>query len=115
MNNKVLYCKVSTIEQKTDRQRVNEKTYNVVVEDKCSGSIPFFESDGGKKIKKLINKGTKFSLSVLSIDRLSRDLRNIKNIIYFFTENKIAIHFISQGLLTLDDEGKENAISKMIL
>ena len=115
MNIKVLYCRVSTIEQKTDRQRVDAKSYDLVVEDKCSGSIPFFEREGGKEIKKLIDKGSNISLSVLSIDRLGRDLRDIINTIHFFTENKIAIYFISQGLLTLDDAGKENAISKMMI
>ena len=115
MNIKVLYCRVSTIEQKTDRQRVDAKSYDLIVEDKCSGSIPFFEREGGKEIKKLIDKGSSISLSVLSIDRLGRDLRDIINTIHFFTENKIAIHFISQGLLTLDDAGKENAISKMMI
>ena len=112
---KVLYCRVSTIEQKTDRQRVDAKSYDLVIEDKCSGSIPFFEREGGKEIKKMIDKGTSISLSVLSIDRLGRDLRDIINTIHLFTENKIAIHFISQGLLTLDDAGKENAISKMMI
>ena len=115
MNIKVLYCRVSTIEQKTDRQKVDAKSYDHVVEDKCSGSIPFFEREGGKEIKKLIDKGSNISLAVLSIDRLGRDLRDIINTIHFFTENKIAIHFISQGLLTLDDAGKENAISKMMI
>ena len=115
MNIKVLYCRVSTIEQKTDRQRVDAKSYDLVVEDKCSGSIPFFEREGGKEIKKMIDKGINISLAVLSIDRLGRDLRDIINTIHFFTENKIAIHFISQGLLTLDDAGKENAISKMMI
>jgi hypothetical protein len=36
--------RVSSIDQKTDRQRVNEKDFKIVVEDKCSGSIPFFEN-----------------------------------------------------------------------
>lgn len=112
---KVLYCRVSTLDQKTDRQRVDEKSYSLVVEDKCSGAIPFFERAGGKEIKNLIDKGVKLSLSVLSIDRLGRDLRDIINTIHFFTENKITITFISQGLTTLDEAGKENAISKMMI
>lgn len=110
-----LYCRVSTLDQKTDRQRVDEKNYKVVVEDKCSGSIPFFERDGGKQIKKLIEKGALSKLTVWTIDRLGRDLRDIINTIHFFNEKKIAIHFLSQGLSTLDDNGKENPISKMII
>ncbi|MEO5893895.1 MAG: recombinase family protein [Ferruginibacter sp.] len=112
---KVLYCRVSTLDQKTDRQRVDEKNFNLVVEDKCSGAIPFFERNGGNEIKGLINKGNKFTLSVLTIDRLGRDLRDIINTIHFFTENKITIHFVSQGLSTLDIDGKENPIAKMMI
>lgn len=110
-----LYCRVSTLDQKTDRQRVDEKNYKVVVEDKCSGAIPFFERDGGKQIKKLIEKGALSKLTVWTIDRLGRDLRDIINTIHFFNEKKIAIQFLSQGLSTLDDNGKENPISKMII
>ncbi|MEJ7740449.1 MAG: recombinase family protein [Chitinophagaceae bacterium] len=110
-----LYCRVSTLDQKTDRQTVNEKDYGTVIEDKCSGAVPFFEREGGKEIKKLIDKGILTSLSALSLDRMGRDLRDILNTIYFFNEKKIAIHFISQGLKTLDENGKENSISKMMI
>lgn len=112
---KVLYCRVSTLDQKTDRQRVTEKDFKLVVEDKCSGAIPFFDREGGKEIKNLIDKGVRISLSVLSIDRLGRDLRDIINTIHFFTERGISINFISQGLSTLDEKGKENPISKMMI
>ena len=74
---KALYCRVSSIDQKTDRQKINENDYQLVVEDKCSGAIPFFERAGGKEIMKLVEKGILKSLSVLSIDRLGRDLRDI--------------------------------------
>lgn len=115
MNMRVLYCRVSSIEQNTDRQKVNEKEYQLVVEDKCSGAIPFFERTGGKEIKKLIEKGIVKSLSVLTIDRLGRDLRDIINTIHFFTERAIPINFISQGLTTLDQNAKENAVAKMVI
>ena len=112
---KVLYTRVSTLDQKTDRQKVNEEDFSLVVEDKCSGSIPFFERQGGMEIKKLIDMGAVTSLSALSIDRLGRDMRDIMNTIHFFTDKNICIHFISQGLSTLDEYGKENSISKMII
>ena len=81
---KVLYCRVSSIEQKTDRQRVNEKDFDLVIEDKCSGSIPFFDREGGKECLKLITEGLLTSFSVWQIDRLGRDLRDIMNTIHFF-------------------------------
>jgi len=45
-----------------DRQKNNEKEFDLLVEDKCSGSIPFFEREGGKKIKQLLDKGMLTSL-----------------------------------------------------
>lgn len=112
---KVCYVRVSHIDQKTDRQRVNEKDFDLVIEDKCSGAIPFFEREGGKEIKKLVDNGIIKNLSVLQIDRLGRDLRDIINTIHYFNENKITIYFVAQGLKTLDENGKENPISKMII
>jgi DNA invertase Pin-like site-specific DNA recombinase len=111
----VLYCRVSTLDQKTDRQRVNERDYGLVVEDKCSGAVPFFEREGGREIKKLLDKGVLTSLAVWTIDRLGRDLRDILNTIHFFTSKHIPIHFLSQGLVTLDEHGKENAIAKLMI
>jgi len=112
---KVLYVRVSTLDQKTDRQRVNESDYKLVIEDKCSGSIPFFERQGGIEIKKLVDEGILTGLSVLQIDRLGRDLRDIINTIHYFNEKKITITFINQGLTTLDSNGKENPISKLMI
>lgn len=115
MKVKVLYVRCSTAEQKTDRQRVNEKEFDLVVEDKCSGAVPFFEREGGKEIKKLTDNGVIKSLAIYSIDRAGRDLRDIINTIHYFTSKGICIHFISQGLSTLNPEGKENSISKLII
>jgi DNA invertase Pin-like site-specific DNA recombinase len=112
---KVLYTRVSSIDQNTDRQRINESDFKHIVEDKCSGAIPFFERQGGKAIKTLMDKGILTTLSVWSIDRLGRNLKDIINTIAFFTENQICIEFVSQGLKTLDNKGKENSISKMII
>lgn len=112
---KVKYIRISHIDQKTDRQRVDESDYDLVIEDKCSGAIPFFEREGGKEIKKLVENNILKSLSVLQIDRLGRDLRDIINTIHYFNEKNITIYFVSQGLRTLDENGKENPISKMII
>jgi DNA invertase Pin-like site-specific DNA recombinase len=112
---KVLYCRVSTADQKTDRQRVTETDFDLVIEDKCSGAIPFFEREGGKEIKKLTDKGVLKSLSIYSIDRAGRDLRDILNTIHFFSQKGIAINFISQGLTTLTPDGKESSISNLMI
>lgn len=111
----ILYCRVSSIDQKTDRQRINESDFKIVVEDKCSGSIPFFEREGGKEVAKYIENGIITCLSVWTIDRLGRNLRDILNTIHFFTERNVPIVFLSQGLRTMDESGKENPIAKLMI
>ncbi len=110
-----LYCRVSSLEQKTDRQKVNESDYKIVVEDKCSGAIPFFEREGGKEVLKYIDNGIILGFSVWTIDRLGRDLRDILNTIHFFTEKGIPIKLLNQGLITIDENGKENSIAKLMI
>jgi DNA invertase Pin-like site-specific DNA recombinase len=112
---KVLYVRTSTTEQKTDRQRVNEKDYQLVIEDKCSGSTDLFEREGGRKLLNLIEKGVLSDLYIWEIDRLGRNLLCILNNIKFFNEKNICIHFVSQGLSTLQPDGSENNITKMII
>ena len=75
----VLYVRISSLDGKTDRQRVNEKEFDKVIEDKCSGSIPMFERDGGRQLKKWIDEGVITSISIWQIDRGGRDLRDILN------------------------------------
>jgi DNA invertase Pin-like site-specific DNA recombinase len=81
----------------------------------CSGSTDLFDREGGKKLLKLIDKGLLKELHVWEIDRLGRNLLTILNNINFFNEKKICIHFVSQGLRTLQPDGTENNISNMII
>jgi len=112
----ILYVRVSSLEgQKTDRQRVDEKNYDLVIEDRCSGAIPFFDRPGGQRIKLLIDEGATVGLAVWQIDRLGRNLRDIINTIHYFNERNLPIHFVAQGLRTLDEHGKENPISKIMI
>jgi DNA invertase Pin-like site-specific DNA recombinase len=101
--------------QKTDRQKINEKDFSLVIEDRISGGVPFFERPGGKKIVQLLNKGLLKELACVQLDRLGRDLRDVLNTIHYFTEKGICIHFTTQGLRTLDESGKQNPISNMII
>mgnify|MGYP000843857871 CR=1 FL=1 len=91
MSISILYVRCSTIDQRTDRQRVNEKDFDKVIEDKCSGSIPMFDRDGGVELKNLIEKNVVKSISVWQIDRCGRNLRDVINFIHFTTQFKIPI------------------------
>jgi DNA invertase Pin-like site-specific DNA recombinase len=112
---KVLYTRISTFEQKSDRQTQNSKDYDCLLEDTSSGATPFFEREKGKLIEKMVNKGQVTSLFVHQIDRLGRNLMDILKTIEYFNKKGICVHFIQQGIKTLNDDGTENQISKMII
>jgi DNA invertase Pin-like site-specific DNA recombinase len=112
---KVLYIRTSTIEQNSIRQKQNTDETCKIIEDKCSGAIPFFEREGGKKILELTEKGVVDELIVHEIDRLGRNLLDILKTIAFFNTKKVNIEFKKQGLRTLNEDGTENDISKMVI
>lgn len=111
----ILYTRISTIEQNNNRQVQNAKDFDYVIEDKCSGATPFFDREGGKRIKKMIAKSQISRVTVHQIDRLGRNLLDILNTIDYFNKKGICINFIQQGIKTLNDDGTENPISKMII
>jgi DNA invertase Pin-like site-specific DNA recombinase len=110
----ILYVRVSSIDQNLDRQKSNQD-YKLIVEDKCSGSIPFFDREGGKQIQKYFELGILGELHVWEIDRLGRNLRDILNTIHFFSEKNIPVVFLNQGLRTIDIDGNENPIAKLMI
>lgn len=112
---KVFYQRVSSVQQNTDRQNVGAVNFDYLIEDKVSGSIPFFERNGGVELLKLVDKGGITEIGVWETSRLGRDIRDIINTIHFFTEKGICINFVSQGLKTLNPDGSENPISKMVI
>jgi DNA invertase Pin-like site-specific DNA recombinase len=95
---KVLYIRTSTIEQNSIRQKQNKDETCKIIEDKCSGAIPFFEREGGKKILELTEKGVVDEIIVHEIDRLGRNLLDILKTIAFFNTKKVNIEFKKQGL-----------------
>ena len=111
----ILYTRISTVDQKSLRQNQKADEFDFLVEDKCSGATPFFERDGGKRIEKMISKEQVTSISVHQIDRLGRNLLDILNTISYFNKKGICIFFIQQGIKTLNHDGTENPISKMII
>jgi len=112
---KVLYVRCSSIDQKTDRQRVSESDYDFVIEDKVSGAIDFSLRQGGSQVLELLQKEQISELGVWQIDRLGRNLLEILKTIQIFSDKGIPIYFISQGLKTLTEDGQENPISKLII
>jgi len=106
------YIRVSTEEQNVDRQLEKDVLCYI---DKCSGSIPFEKRKSALKLISDIKKGIVTSVHVHSIDRLGRNTIDILQTISFFTANGICLHSTKEGIKTLDENGTENLISKMII
>ena len=111
----ILYTRVSTLTQNSDRQLIKQNEYDEVIEDRVSGSVPFAERNGGQQVLHLLNKSAITELTVWEIDRLGRDLADMLNTIRVFTENGVSIHFSNQKLSTLNTDGTPNPISNMII
>lgn len=109
---KAKYIRVSTQEQNESRQ-IEKDVLSYV--DKCSGSIPFEKRESALKLISDINKGIVTSVYVHSIDRLGRDTIDILKTISFLTEKGICLISEKEGVKTLNDDGTENLISKMII
>ena len=113
---KVLYVRVSSETQNTERQKINEKDFDLLIEDRgVSGSIPFLERAGGVRIKKLVDDGYLTELNIWSIDRFSRDLKSILETIEYFDDKNIPIKFINQGIQTLNEDGTKNHIASLLI
>lgn len=108
------YKRVSTLEQKTDRQDTvifGAKVY----EDKCSGSISFNKRSMGAELMEDIEANKISEVHVHSIDRLGRNTLDIMQTIQYLTSKGVNVISAKEGLKTLNEDGSENMISKMIV
>lgn len=105
---RVQYIRVSTLDQKTDRQETFKGLKYV---DKCSGSIAFKDRPEASKL--LLNTEITDVL-VHSIDRLGRNTIDIMQTIQHFTNKGINVISEKEGFETIVN-GKENPIAKMLI
>jgi DNA invertase Pin-like site-specific DNA recombinase len=112
---KVLYSRVSTLSQNPDRQ-LQDKNYDYIFTDYCSGSIPLFERPKGSQIKKLMDEGKLTELHIDSIDRLSRGgILSVLSIWEELTNKNIVIVCKNPNIRNIDENGKMDKFSELLL
>lgn len=111
----VLYVRTSSQGQNTSRQKIEREKYDWIIEDKISGATPFFERPGGAEVYKLLEKKRMSKLTVHSIDRMFRDAKDMMITLEVFNEKKTPVHFISQGLTSLNENLEKDPIVSMII
>lgn len=107
---KVSYIRVSTIEQNTNRQENNLKSYI----DRCSGSIAFEERKHAKKLISDVEDGKVTEIQIHSLDRLGRNTVDILKTVEYFTSKNINVISEKEGISTITN-GKENPVAKMLI
>jgi len=108
---KARYVRVSTPDQKLERQLVNQHPNEKLYIDVCSGSIPFNERPQATKLLQEMTTGTLF---VKSIDRLGRNLMDILTTIHHFNGYSVSIKVENLGIESLVD-GKPNQVFNLII
>lgn len=109
---KALYVRVSSEGQNTERQmKIGFKIYP----DKCSGSIAFNKRTQALNLLHDIEQGLINEVHVHSIDRLGRNTLDIMQTIQLLTAKGVNVVSEKEGLRTLNDDGSENMVSKMLV
>ena len=111
---KARYNRISTANQKLERQLAKQHPNELIFNDVISGSIPFEERPKGTKlIEKIIDENINY-VSVSSIDRLGRNLINILNTLEFFNKSGVTLKVDNLGIESMV-EGKPNQVFKLII
>ena len=110
------YVRVSSQSQKFDRQvDEGDKTkYDFFLEEKVSGKTELFQREKGSIIKELVLEKKIDVVSVYSVDRISRNLKDLLSVIDFLHENGVALQIDNLGITSLI-EGKVNPSIMIII
>lgn len=108
---KARYIRISTPDQKLERQLIKQHPDEKLYIDIISGSVPFKERPEG--IKLLNDKEVKY-ITVHAIDRLGRNLIDILTTLQHFDDNYIKLKVENLGIESLVDS-KPNPAFKLII
>ena len=111
---RILYSRVSTIDQNPERQLQN-KNYDYVFTDYCSGSIPLFERPKGKQIKKLLDEDKLQEIHIHSIDRFGRNTLDVLSVWEELTSKGIIIVCKNPSIRNIGEGGKVDKFSELLM
>lgn len=110
----VLYSRVSCIDQNPSRQ-LQDKNYDYIFTDYCSGSIPLFDRPKGQQIKKLLDEGKLTELHIHSIDRLGRNTLDVLSVWEELTSKGIIIVCKNPSIRNISEDGKVDKFSELLM
>jgi DNA invertase Pin-like site-specific DNA recombinase len=107
----VKYVRISTPNQKVERQLMNQLEFDKIYIDVCSGAIPFNERDQAKRL--LRNKKVS-QITIKDITRLGRNMNDILSTIEYFVKLEINLYIENLGISTMVDNKKNSTAALMI-
>jgi DNA invertase Pin-like site-specific DNA recombinase len=110
---RVKYNRVSTSQQSGDRYEMDTDKYDLTLFEKVSGTIPFFEREKGKELKKLVEEGKVKELVVEEISRVGRCMGETINVLQWLDDNEVNVYVRNLGLHSRPN-GQKNPIWNMI-
>ncbi|MFN0291200.1 recombinase family protein [Pedobacter helvus] len=110
---KIKYNRVSTLQQTGLRFYADKESYDKILLDKVSGSMPFKERPQAKELIKLIEKGLVEDLIVEEFSRLGRNTGDVINTIEWLDENGVNVIVRNLGLQSRPN-GNKNPVWKII-
>ncbi|WP_289058584.1 recombinase family protein [uncultured Flavobacterium sp.] len=108
------YIRVSTLNQKIERQIARQYPDEKIYIDKISGSVPFSNRPEAINLIKDIRENKINYVSISSIDRLGRNTLDVLQTIEYLHSLNICLKVDNLGLESLT-EGKENPTFKLIV
>lgn len=112
--NKSRYNRISSSNQKLERQLVRNHPDEIIFNDTISGAIAFNQRPKGKELMNGILQGKIDFVSVAAVDRLGRNLYDILTTLEYFTANNVILRVDNLGLESMVD-GKPNPVFKLII
>lgn len=112
-NLKVKYNRVSTLQQSGLRFKEDRDTYDLVLLDKISGSIPFKDRPQAKKLIDLIEAGRVTDLVIEEFSRIGRNTGDVINNLIWLDEKNINVVVRNIGLQSRPN-GTKNPIWDLI-
>lgn len=105
---KVKYNRVSTLQQSGSRFLADPNTYDLVLLDKVSGSVPFSEREHGKEVIRLVEEGKLKTLVVEEISRLGRTTGDVIQTLEWLDKREINVIVRNIGLESRPNGTKNN-------
>ncbi|MFN1835503.1 recombinase family protein [Balneola sp. MJW-20] len=109
----VKYNRVSTLNQSGERFKADSESYDKVILDKVSGTVPFKEREGGKEVVSLVEKNILQELVLEELSRCGRNTGDVIQTLEWLEDNKVNVRVRNIGLESRPG-GKKNPIWKMI-